>query len=248
MSHRFRIVTGGSTHVGAVRSANEDVLFGFPDQRIWGVADGMGGHQRGDWAAARLADELGRARVGEDLEDNCDRIADSLEEANASIFDAGEQIGGTIGSTVVLLHVEGGRYACLWSGDSRAYLLSRGEFRQITRDHSQVEEMVAAGTLSREEARDHPLGNVITRAIGVAADLAVDCVMGSLQDNDRFLLCSDGLNRCLEDAEIGAIIGSLGPQEACDALVAACLDRGAPDNVTTTVIACEQMTMAFKPA
>jgi len=231
--------------MGLVRSANEDALLALPEQNIWGVADGMGGHLRGDWAATCVVEELGHVRLKHDLEANCDRIADALEEANTTIFQAGEQTGVTIGSTIVLIHIEGERYACLWSGDSRAYLLSRQEFRQISRDHSQVEEMIAAGLIKRDEARNHPLGNVITRAIGVTADMAVDCVTGPLQDNDRFVLCSDGLNRCLTDEEIGAIVAERQPQAACDWLIEQCLMRGAPDNVSVAVVACEQTTVAL---
>ena len=236
----FRYVVGSATHPGLVRKENEDGLALHPGGALWAVADGMGGHANGRWAAAQVVDELSQAALDGSLDADCDAIADALAEANARIIAAATASGATCGATVVALRIAGGRYACLWAGDSRIYRLRGGEFRQLTRDHSHVEQLVDAGIITPEQAVNHPLANVITRAVGVAPDLALDVVEDTVSPRDSFLLCSDGLNKCLSDDEIAAIAGTHPPSEACDALLAATLQRGAPDNVSVIVVRCEE--------
>ena len=235
----FRFHVGSATHPGLVRQENEDALALHPGGAMWAVADGMGGHANGRWAAMQVAAELAQTPLAGILDADCDAVADALADANAKIVAAAAASGKTIGATVVALRIAGNRFACLWAGDSRIYRLRNGALRQLTRDHSHVEQLVEAGIITAAEADSHPMANVITRAVGVAPDLALDVVEDEVATGDTFLLCSDGLNNCLSDAEIAAILATHPPGEACDVLIAATLKRGAPDNVTVIVVGCE---------
>jgi serine/threonine-protein phosphatase Stp1 len=235
----FHHVVGSVTHPGLVRQENEDAIALHPAGALWAVADGMGGHANGRWAALQVVAELGQTPLTGNLDADCDAIADALADANAKIVAAASASGKTIGATVVALRIVGNRFACLWAGDSRIYRLRDGRLRQLTRDHSHVEQLVEAGIITADEADKHPMANVITRAVGVAPDLALDVVEDEVAAGDSFLLCSDGLNKCLSDAEIAAIAFTHPPGEACDALLAATLKRGAPDNVSVIVVRCD---------
>jgi serine/threonine protein phosphatase PrpC len=236
---RFRYVVGAVTHPGLVRKENEDGIAVHPHGALWAVADGMGGHANGRWAAQQVVAELSQTPLADSLDADCDSIADALADANAKIVAAATASGKTIGATVVALRIAGDRFACLWAGDSRIYRLRDGRLRQLTRDHSHVEQLVQAGIITAAEADKHPMANVITRAVGVAPDLALDVVEDEVAAEDIFLLCSDGLNKCLSDDEIAAIAATHPPGEACDALIAATLKRGAPDNVSIILVRCE---------
>ncbi len=223
------------SHVGCVRTANEDSVMTHPGGTFWAVADGMGGHARGDWASQTVVARLGAVALAGNLDHDCEAVADALAAANAEVVEAGRVAGRTIGTTVAALLLAEERAACLWVGDSRVYRLRGGTLRQMTRDHSQVDQLVAAGIIRPEEAADHPLANVVTRAIGGEPDLALDVVEDALSPGDVFLVCSDGLNKCLSDAEIAGLLAGA-PSSACDALVRAVLARGAPDNVSVAVV------------
>jgi serine/threonine protein phosphatase Stp1 len=214
------------------------------EAQIWAVADGMGGAAKGDWASVQVTTALAPVDPGDDLNVACERVADALAAANVTIFSTAQAEGSTIGSTAAVLLLVNDAFAVIWAGDSRVYRWNRGALRQLSRDHSRVEELIQAGAIPRAAARNHPLGNVITRAIGVEADLALDVVTGEVEDNDRFLICSDGLTGCLSETDIAERLQAGEPQEACDRLVQDCLGRGAPDNVSIVVIACERTTIA----
>ena len=128
-----------------------------------------------------------------------------------------------------------GHYACVWAGDSRVYLVSGGAIRQLSRDHTEVEELVAAGTLSREDAENWP-NNVITRAIGAAEELELEVVTGSADPGDIFVICSDGLTKHLSDDEILQCVAGRNAQAACEAMLELALERGGFDNVTVVVV------------
>jgi serine/threonine protein phosphatase PrpC len=232
----LRPVVGSATHVGCVRKENEDAVTVAADGRLVAVADGMGGHAHGAWASDSICRALAATVLPSGVDAGCEAVADVLAAVNDHILAEGTRSGSAIGSTVVALLLADGRWACLWAGDSRAYLVRDGDIRQLSRDHSQVEELVAAGLVSREQARDHPLGNVVTRAIGVAPGLALDVVEDAVRPGDRFLLCSDGLTKVATDDEIAATAARAAPQAACDGLIAMTLARGAPDNVSVVIL------------
>jgi protein phosphatase len=162
-----------------------------------------------------------------------------LTRANEKILaHAAELNNGTVGATIVSLLIHEQEFACIWSGDSRVYLMRGGQLVQQSRDHTEVRALLDAGSITEEEAKDWPRKNVITRAIGVGPEPQCDIVTGQLEVGDVFLLCSDGLNEHIEDTEIAQALASRPPQEACDLLVQETLNRGARDNVTVIAMRC----------
>lgn len=226
------------THVGKVRAHNEDNFVDRPVIGMWAVADGMGGHAAGDVASGLLAEALAGVDTVTSGFAFLDEVREAVMQVNRTLVARAAQLppGSLIGSTVVILLAYGGHFACLWAGDSRAYLLRAGEFRRLSRDHSVVQELVDTGDLTPEEARSHRRSNVITRAVGVRPDLSIDMCEGVIEPEDTFLLCSDGLTAMLDDAEIAATLSPPTPDHAADSLIVQCLDRGARDNVTVVVI------------
>jgi serine/threonine-protein phosphatase Stp1 len=245
-ARRFRFTTAAITHAGS-RKGNEDSHVERPDVGVWAVADGMGGHENGRWASQSVADAIAAATLAGTPEADQATLKAAVKAANDSIREAGASAGKRMGSTVVVLHVAEGRYCCFWVGDSRAYLLRGHELRQLTRDHTQVEMMVERGLLERESARNHPLSNVLSRAVGVEEDLQVDAASGEIESGDVFLICSDGLTGVVTDDEIFARLDRLQPKAAGDTLVDMVLARGAPDNVTLIIVACDELTTLNLP-
>jgi protein phosphatase/serine/threonine-protein phosphatase Stp1 len=142
-----------------------------------------------------------------------------------------------IASTVVVMLARNDFFACLWAGDSRAYLLRDGVLQQITRDHSLVQELVESGVIRPEEAEHHPRANVITRAVGAELDdFLLDKVSGRIQVGDRFLLCSDGLCKTVPEHELASLLGEKGGPPPPDTLIAAALALNASDNVTAVMV------------
>ncbi|MFW6076666.1 MAG: PP2C family protein-serine/threonine phosphatase [Hyphomicrobiales bacterium] len=242
----FRFETGTATHTGKVREVNEDGLFANADWGVWVVADGMGGHENGRLASATIVEEVSTIGNAVSAPDLLARFRDRIFRANARLLKAADHKGPhvIIGSTVAAVLVYGGHYACVWSGDSRIYLVRGEEMQQVSRDHTEAQELVDHGSISPAEARNWPRRNVITRAIGIFDDPGLDLVQGELHAGDVFVVCSDGLTGPVEDAEIRHSIASHAPQEACDALIDMALERGASDNVTVIVVRC----MADEPA
>lgn len=227
------------THLGTVREINEDAFLELTKYGIWVVADGMGGHAAGDVASQLVIDSL-QVLVTNTPKDslNCQLIIDCLKDANRKLLSLSDSTyrGKSLGTTVVILFVKDETAYFLWAGDSRAYLLRDQQLSQITKDHSQVNDMVDEGVLSLQQAEQHPLANVITRAIGVFDDLEVSVIQLTLQNEDLFLLCSDGLNKELSDLEIQKTLQSASIIDSGMALIHTSLVRNARDNVTCIVI------------
>jgi serine/threonine protein phosphatase PrpC len=158
-----------------------------------------------------------------------------LQGAHRALCDEAARCGeGLMASTVVALILRENHFACLWAGDSRLYLAREGAARRLTVDHSLVQDLLAAGVIDPEEARDHPDGNVITRAIGaVEQDPELDKRMGEVMLGDRFLLCSDGLCKSLSDDELAL---RLSGGAVAEDLIAAALERAVSDNVTAVLV------------
>ncbi len=231
-----RLTSTAMTHQGAVRTRNEDALIDRPDLGLWAVADGAGGHGAGDVASSAVAEALRGVPPGLTAAELLAQLRLRLDAVHRALQEEAARRGpGTmIATTVVIMLARGGHFACLWAGDSRAYLLRDGALRRITRDHSLVQELIDQGTLTEAEAEAHPQGNVITRAVGAGGDLGLDKATGPFVPGDRFLLCSDGLYRTLDDATLGALLSG---QDAAANLVNLAVERGARDNVTAIAIA-----------
>jgi protein phosphatase len=229
--------TGAATHVGMVRQRNEDNYLACPETGVWSVADGMGGHYAGDLASRIVVDALRSIETVTSAAELLARCEASIIEANARLKEIARERGGIVmGTTVAVLLVYETDYACLWSGDSRIYRIRDAKIEQISRDHTELEELVVEGLLSREEAQNWPGRNVITRAIGVDDEPELEMINGVLRADDVFVICSDGLTAHVEDREILDQVTSVGSQQACDNLIALTLQRGAVDNVTVLVI------------
>jgi serine/threonine protein phosphatase PrpC len=229
--------TGAATHPGRVRSQNEDHFVLLPDSGVFAVADGMGGHEAGSLASSTVVDALRTIGVPASAPDLLARLEDRILRANARLRDEARDRGNAVvGSTVVALLVFGGNYAVLWSGDSRLYLVRDGRIAQLTRDHTEAQELVDKGVLRQDEVRTWPRRNVVTRAVGVNEVPELDIDHGSLQPGDIFVICSDGLTAHAADEEILARVRGAGAQQACDALIALALERGGTDNVTVLVV------------
>ena len=230
------------TDVGIVRSGNEDNYLMLSDRGIFIVADGMGGHAAGEVAsemAVRItAHGIGSLRGLSDEQAGA-RVSSAIRSANEAIFERtlSEHDKRGMGTTATVLVLLPRRYLIGQVGDSRAYLLRNGQFLQLTKDHSYVQEQVDAGLLTPDQARVHPYSNVITRCVGASGDVVPDIYFGSLEQGDVILLASDGLTGMLEDAHLTRILTSDGgPQHWVDRMITEANRRGGLDNITAIVI------------
>ncbi|HRC41454.1 PP2C family protein-serine/threonine phosphatase [Nostocoides sp.] len=229
------IAVGQATHRGHHREQNEDsVLAAYP---VFAVADGMGGHAAGEIASAIAVETLG-ALAGGVLTDTAALIA-TVQEANRRICEASRHPGQRgMGTTLTgCAELADGSWATFNVGDSRVLLIHEGEVRQITTDHSEVQDMVTLGILAPDEAAVHPMRHIVTRSLGGRTEVAIDVERIEVGAGDRLLVCSDGLTDEVPPDELYWVLESArDPQDAADALVQAALGAGGHDNVTVVVI------------
>jgi protein phosphatase len=240
----------GETETGKVRDHNEDSILKLGGEQsppgidaLLVVADGMGGHAAGEVASKLTVDYIkeqftsgafSSTTAGEFEEE----LRTLLQNVNQVVYTAGQDTDNRgMGTTCTLVAIKDDHLYFAHVGDSRAYLLRDRELEQVTDDHSWVEEMVRAGSLSKEEARTHPNRNVITRAIGLDANVVVDTGGCALQDGDLVMLCSDGLNSMISDEEILNVLEGNSHKIVCTELIAAANQSGGHDN-TSVVAAC----------
>ncbi|CAK0747262.1 PPM family protein phosphatase [Gammaproteobacteria bacterium] len=225
------------TEVGKVRKKNEDAYLELLNRGLWVVADGMGGHDTGEVASAEIVKTLAQFSAPIQLSRSIDEIEDRLQETNLYLrkLARATRQDCVIGATVVAMFAYGSFVVYLWAGDCRLYRYRNGKLVQLTQDHTQVEDMVANGLLTRLEARRHPNANIVTRAIGAREVLFLDADIEPVLPGDRFLLCSDGLDKELNDIEIRDLVANGGDREALNSLVNLALSRKARDNITVIV-------------
>lgn len=243
----------GLTDVGRKRKHNEDAYLLDAERGLFVVADGMGGHAAGEVASRLTVESIQEFISGtEDDHDNTwpfgynnrysvdgNRLSTAVERANEKVMRAvvnRPELKG-MGTTVVAALFDEKRATLVHVGDSRAYLMREFELRRLTDDHSWVQEQVNAGILSEDEARSHPLKNVVTRALGGGTHVAVDLIEIPVGGGDRFLLCSDGLTGMVSDEEITSALSS---QRSLEEIVRGLIDlaneRGGVDNITAIVV------------
>ncbi len=245
----LRTETQAVSDTGLVREVNEDRFHDGSGYGIWAVADGMGGMARGDWASTAVIDAIAALPPVEDFDTAIIAVAESIRAANAVILAESTARGKQMGTTIVALVVLDRKFGVLWTGDSRVYLLRSGQLHRLTRDHSQVQELVDSGLITQDAAAMHPLRNVLTRAVGISDPVEIDLVSDTVLAGDVFLLCSDGLYGCIPDEEIADYLRRIEQDGTAASMVAKCLERGAPDNVTlVTVMASEPTLLRFKMA
>lgn len=230
--------SSGRCETGNVRNANEDAFRDLRCQGIWVVADGMGGHDSGGLASRSVVESLDTVETGGPLGETVDEIRDRLAEVNNFLFRKAADRGPnhTIGSTVVVMVAHQEQCAFLWAGDSRLYRLRAGQLERLTRDHSQVQEIIDLGILKPEDAECHPAANAITRAVGAYESIELEVRDTELQSGDVYLLCSDGLYKELSEDEIAGALEQRECRSACNDLVDLALNGECRDNVTAIVI------------
>ncbi len=228
------------TDIGNSRELNEDSYY-LPqqDECFCAVADGMGGHNAGEVASAMAVDAFAQqmracAKTGS-------AMCQAVERANARVYDESRRnaLCSGMGTTFTALMMHAGRASIAHVGDSRAYLLRKGTVMRLTIDHTVVEEMVLKGIITQREAKYHPRRNLITRALGTDAHVEVDLIEIELQENDVFLLCSDGFSNCVDEKEILEYSDGRGTwQEKLERLVQIALRNGGSDNITAMYAVC----------
>jgi protein phosphatase/serine/threonine-protein phosphatase Stp1 len=230
--------SGAATHAGAANRLNEDAFVNRPDLGLWAVADGAGAHESGEVASAEVAGLLQTIDAGLSAAEMLLEVRSRLEAAHARLHAEASRHGdgAMVATTVVVLLARDDHFACLWAGDSRAYLLRDHTLTKITRDHSLVQALVESGTISEAEAIGHPQANVITRAVGADSDvLELEKRTGQLMAGDRLLLCSDGLSKTLPEEQLAELLSGDDATGAAR-LVMAALTAQATDNITAVTI------------
>lgn len=235
----FSCSSFGISDAGKAREHNEDSMLDEPDMGLWVVADGMGGHQKGEIASQMIVESLNRVDTGVPLDRLIDDVEDELIGINAALLDKARKSKErqTIGSTVVGMLAYDKFCVFFWAGDSRLYRLRERALRQLTTDHSQVELYIERGLISRREAAFLPQNNMIVRAVGATPRLCLDFDIQEICAPERYMLCSDGLNKHVDDMKIQEVLGrEKNAESACRTLVKLALDGGGLDNVTVIVI------------
>ena len=240
MQLRYR--SAPRTHVGLVRKANEDAMLARDEVALWVVADGMGGHDNGQWASQTLIAQFACLDLHINRNARGAAIIHACQEGNRTINDAAVAANKQMGTTVVIVHCDADDVLLIWVGDSRIYRLRDTHFAQLTRDHTLVQDLVDRGALAAEEAETHPMSHVLSRAVGTEATLRWDSLVDKAQAGDRYLLCSDGLTKCVTDARMAEILSIGSIEVAADTLIAETLEGGAPDNTTVVVLSAEEAT------
>ena len=226
------------TNVGCVRSINEDSILDYPEIGLWVVADGMGGYEAGDVASNMIVESLSEIDNNESLSDFVDTVEDKLIHVNKQIQEYADVMceRQIMGSTVVCLVIRGRLGVCLWAGDSRLYRYRNCELEQLSQDHSQIEELIQQGFLKKEEAKNHPDANVITRAVGACEDIYISINVFSTQIGDTYLLCSDGLHNMVTDEYMSNCLNEKNIKDSTEKMMELALKNNAPDNVSIITV------------
>jgi PPM family protein phosphatase len=250
----MRITYQSVSDVGRKRKGNEDSLFLNPEQRLFVVADGMGGHAAGEVASKVAVDSINEfvCLTGGDeeitwpfgLDENIsydgNRLKTAIRHANRKVLEATKEKSEYEGmaTTVAAVLVDGDMANIGHVGDSRIYLFSEGTLSLLTSDHSWVNEQIQSGVISPDQARSHPLRNVVTRALGGKTDLAVDMQVRKMKPGEILLLCSDGLTTMVPDEEIEQVLkeNEVDLKGAADALVDTANEHGGEDNITVVLL------------
>lgn len=217
------LVSRALSHPGLVRAENQDAILDDPDAGLWLVADGVGGYDHGGVASQAIVDALqalARDCRGPAL---AARVPEALGLVHEQLLGYAREAGlEVVGSTVAVLVLEGEHFHVYWAGDSRVYLFRAGRLQRLSEDHV--------------EPAGRPGAGALYRAVGAPGALDLDYIQGTLYCDDVFLLCSDGLNKMVSDAELAAVLRASPPETACERLLQAALGRGAGDNVSCLTV------------
>lgn len=235
-----RYLSAGRTVTGKVRNHNEDAILIRDDAGLWVVADGLGGHSAGDYASSMIVERLGALPRNGSVFDFIESIEETLEQINADLLQTAASRGvDLIGSTVVVLVHAADFMLCGWVGDSRAYCFEGGSLGQITRDHVHGgdDDVTQFGAASAPQAGS----GVLTRAVGAENHLFVDWVVAGSRAEMQFVLCSDGINKEMSDAELGDACRRFPqPQELVGNMFDLALSRAGRDNISAVVVRLQE--------
>ena len=238
----MRVCAFGQSDLGLVRQSNEDRFGLFPEQNLYVVADGMGGH-----AAGEVASGIAVASVRKYFEapeharqNHADRLREAIKAANSAIVSAGEcdpSLNG-MGTTIVALCASLNAVVIAHVGDSRIYRYRKGQVEQLTQDHSLINDYVRQGLITPESAAHHPMRHVISRALGTSVQVEVEVARHAPQAGDVFLLCSDGLSNRVTSAEMNTLLATATDdlEKTTGALVTRAKDNGGEDNITVILV------------
>jgi len=240
----FQISSDGVTDTGHVRNKNEDSILVHADENVWIVADGMGGHHAGDFASQTITNNLSLFKQHTSLDDSILLLEENILNSNSVIRKKSDKLGrnATIGSTVVCVYIWHNLLFTFWAGDSRLYRFRDAKLERLTEDHSYVEELVRMGKIEARDAEEHPAANVVLKAVGIDDKLCLDFDYFEVQDEDIYIICSDGLYKDLEETKITTIIES-NPEDMAElsqAMLAASLDAGGTDNTSIITLKMRQ--------
>ena len=229
------------THTGLVRDRNEDSFGCLPQQNLWIVADGMGGHEAGDFASQTIVEQAAKFTQQKTLADSILLLEENLLHSNSIIREKSQKLGKKfiIGSTVICLYIWQNQAFVLWAGDSRVYLYRQQNLQRLTEDHSFVEELVKMGKLDQQQAEAHPASNVVLNAVGIEDNLIIDMEFYEIEDGDLFIVCSDGLFKDLSEDDINHILNQNNDkslEELNQLLIDASLEAGGNDNCTVVLV------------
>jgi len=250
-----RITSSGMTDVGLKRGHNEDNYLINEELNLFVVADGMGGHAGGEYASAIAVNtveeivtsmEVDGAEVSDatdPVEITRQRLSHAIRLSGRRIFEKAREQPEYhgMGTTAVVLLLDGKNAFVAHVGDSRLYLLRDGKIEQVTEDHSLIAEKIRHGLITPEEAKSHRMRNVITRSLGYQEDVEVDIQVRAVRRGDQYLLCSDGLSGHVQDAEVGDLMQRHSPQDAARHLIGLACERGGEDNITTIIARVEEV-------
>jgi serine/threonine protein phosphatase PrpC len=236
LKRKIKWFSFGRTHVGRVRTINQDAYANLPDKCLWVVADGMGGHKDGDIASNEIVNTFKQFETQKTIGATAQKIYQQLEKVNSELVEQATLTGENevIGSTVAILYAKQQHCLVIWSGDSRIYLYRRGKLKLLTRDHNNEAQLLTEG-FSSEQIKDHPYAQILTHAIGGESEVYLDAQIQEIRNEDIFLLCSDGLNKEVTDDEIEKMLAQMPYQQAVDSLMDLSLQRGGRDNITIVI-------------
>ena len=238
--------SNAQTSVGTIRKLNEDSFLDAPLKALWCVADGMGGHAKGNVASQEITEAL-KSHCEANKSLSSEILKKRLSEVNARLISMGQTLSepAIIGSTVAALFFENRCANVMWAGDSRVYRFRQQTLTLLSQDHSKVQELIQAGLLFAEDAQHHPQGNIVTRAVGTAKELNLETVSYPIVQGDIYILCTDGLNNSVTDDEIAEVVRSSPFDQLADGLVEKALRQSARDNVTVVAVYCTENPQAL---
>jgi len=222
-----------ATDVGRVRFKNEDSYLDDDNKQLWVVADGMGGHIRGDQASQAVIKSLADFDVEQPLADKLVDIEACLQQAQVVCQNLYKK--KVVGSTVVALLIHGGYGFVVWAGDSRVYRIRDNECTQLTTDHTLAQQKYERGQLTAEEVDDHSSSHVLTRAVGVHRSVEFEIAYIEVEKGDRFILCSDGLYSGVDTTDMADLLKNSPIDQALEVLMARALEQCGRDNITVII-------------